>query len=162
MKNRIGLVYEDKPAYDIWLKLVLGGVLLITFVSGIALLFQEPEGAWVMFGETLFLALLFKAILPTRHQIFADRIRIVLGGPFAMNIPFTSIKEVRPGSSRQTMIYSGLRFATSAKTVVEITRREGMNVVISPGKREMFLEQFHQAYRTWANSFKTEAMSHKS
>ncbi len=44
-----------------------------------------------MFGITLFDALLFKVILPRQYQIFEDRLRILMGGPFAINIFFSSI-----------------------------------------------------------------------
>jgi len=64
-------VYEDTPRYDFWLKILLGGILGLTLVLGIAsLLWQDVEAALVMFGVTLFDALLFKAILPQRFQIF--------------------------------------------------------------------------------------------
>nr|NGX53905.1 hypothetical protein [Chlamydiota bacterium] len=61
MKN---LVYEDTPRYDFWLKLVLGGILALTLVLGIILLFNDVEAAWVMFGVTLFES------LPVSHKLF--------------------------------------------------------------------------------------------
>ena len=68
MKN---LIYEDTARYDFWLKILLGGILRLTLVLGIAsLLWQDVEAASVMFGVTLFDALLFKVILPQRFQIF--------------------------------------------------------------------------------------------
>ncbi|MBI4285031.1 MAG: PH domain-containing protein [Chloroflexi bacterium] len=145
LKLRAALIYQDTPRYDFWLKAILGGVLLLTFVLGIVLLYEDPIGAWVMFGATVFDALLFKAILPRRFEIFEDRIRIALGGPFALNIPLAHIKEARAGTGRQTMFYSGIRFATSSHSVVEIRRSKGMNLVISPGNRDRFLEETAKA-----------------
>jgi len=73
------LIYEDTARYDLGLKILLGGILGLTLVLGIAsLLWQDVEAALVMFGVTLFVALLFKAILPQRFQIFEDGVRIVL------------------------------------------------------------------------------------
>jgi len=74
MKN---LVYEDTPRYDFWLKSILGGVLALTLILGVILLSEDIGAALAMFGVTLFDALLFKAILPRRYQIFQDRVRIV-------------------------------------------------------------------------------------
>lgn len=86
-----------------------------------------------------------KAILPRRFQIFEDRLRILLGGPFAINIPFANIAEAKPASGRKATIYSGLRLATSSYHVVEIIRKKGLNLVISPAHDDMFLEQLNQA-----------------
>jgi len=139
------LLYEDTPHYDFWLKLILGGILVLTFILGIIFISQDTEAAVVMFGITLFDALLFKAILPRRFQIFEDRLRILLGGPFAINIPFANIAEAKPASGRKATIYSGLRLATSSYHVVEIIRKKGLNLVISPAHDDMFLEQLNQA-----------------
>ena len=139
------LVYEDSPRYDLWLKLILGGVLAWPFVLGAVLLSENAGAALIMFGVTAFEALLLKAILPQRFQIFEDRFKIVLGGPFALNIPFSNIRDVLAAPGVKTLIYRGIRFATSTKTVVEIVRRKGLNLVISPANRGTFLEQLQQA-----------------
>ena len=143
MKTNI-LLYEDTPKYDSWLKLILGGVLALTFILGIIFISQETEAAMAMFGITLFDAL-FKAILPRRFQIFEDRLKILLGGPFAINIPFSNIAEAKPASGRKVFAYWGIRFATSIHHVVEIVRKKGLNLVISPKNDDMFLEQLNQA-----------------
>ena len=60
------LVYEDRARYDLWLKLILGGVLAITLIVGVILISEDIEAALVMLGVTIFDALLFKAILPRK------------------------------------------------------------------------------------------------
>ena len=35
---RVDLIYEDRPRYDSWLRLLLGGILLIVFTLGLWLL----------------------------------------------------------------------------------------------------------------------------
>ena len=144
------LLYEDTPKYDSWLKLILGGVLALTFILGIIFIYQDTEAAIAMFGITLFDALLFKAILPRRYQIFEDRLKILLGGLFSINIPFSNIAEAKPASGRKAFAYGGLRFATSARNVVEIVRKKGLNLVISPRNDDMFLEQLNQARKLWS------------
>jgi len=103
------LVYEDTPGYDLWLKSILGGVLALTLILGVVLLSEDIGAALAMFGLTLFDALLFKAILPQRFQIYQDRVRIVLGGPLAINIPFSNIRTVRTVSARKVFVYWGNR-----------------------------------------------------
>ena len=145
------LVYEDIPRYDFWLKFILGGVLALTLILGVILLSEDIGAALAMFGVTLFDALLFKAILPRRYQIFQDRVRIVLGGPFAINIPLANIREARQASSSKAFAYRGFRFATSTHFVLEIVRKKGLSLVISPFSGDLFLEQLNQALKATSN-----------
>lgn len=147
-----GLVYEDTPRYDLWLKLVLGGVLAFTFIIGLVLLFDNLEAAMVVFGVTVIDAFLFWTILPRRFQIYEDRIRIVFGAPFSINIPFQNIAEIKQASSSKAFFYWGLRFATSTESLVEIVRRNGLNLLISPGNSDTFIEQFSRLYERLAQS----------
>ena len=145
------LVYEDTAQYDLWLKLIVGSVLALTLVLGIVLLSIDFIGAWVSFGVTAFDAVLFYAILPRRYQILRDRVRIVLGRPLAWNIPFSTIREFRSAAGSKAFAYRGVRFATSSRSVVEIIRRRGLSVVISPANRDVFLEQANQALKAVPN-----------
>ncbi len=148
MKSPAFLLYEDKPGMDLWLKILLGGILVLFLVMGGVLLFQNKADAFGMFGIAVFYALLFRVIMPQRYQIYSDKIRIVFGGPFAWNIPFSTIEEVRSASGAKAFAYSGVRFATSSKNVVEIRRSRGCNVVISPANRDVFLEQAGRAMKS--------------
>ena len=145
------MVYEDTPRYDSWLKLLLGSVLALTLILGFVLLPTDIGAAWVMFAVTLFDALLFKAILPRRYQIFQDRVRIVLGGPFALNIPLSDISEARSAPGSRAFIYWGIRLATSSSGV-EIVRKKGLSLVISPANADMFLEQLNRALKASSDS----------
>ena len=136
------------PEYSFWLKLILGSVLALTFILGLVFLSIDTKAALVMFGITNFGALLFKAILPRRFQIFEDRLKILFGESFAINIPLVYIAESKSVSSSNAFAYSGLRFATSTRRVIEIVRKKGMNLVISPRNNEMFLEQLNQAWQS--------------
>ena len=145
------LVYEDTPRYDLWLKLMLGSILALTLILGIVLLPTDTVVACAMFGVTLFDGLLFKAILPRRFQIFQDRVKIVLGGPLVLNIPLLDISEARRASASKAFAYWGLRFVTSTQSIVEIVRKKGLSVVISPVNADMFLEQLNQALGAASN-----------
>jgi len=140
-------MYEDIPRYDWSLKLILGAVLAGTFVAGIVLLFTDVAGGLTMFGVTLLDALLFYFVAPRRYQIFNTKVRIVLGWPFGMDIPLSTIKEVHPASRWDTFGYWGIRLATSSNGAMEIVRTKGWNVVISPSNREAFLERLNQSLK---------------
>jgi hypothetical protein len=144
-------IYEDDPVYDRWLKVLLGIVLALTFLAGVLLIFEDIWTSIAMFGITLFEALLCIAILPRRFQVFQDRLRIVLGGPLALNIPFSSILEARVASGLEAFAHWGLRFITSTRNLVEIVRHEGLNVVIAPANRDIFLQQLYKGIKASRN-----------
>ena len=141
------LLYQDKPKYDLWLKFILGSIVTFTFVLGVIYISRDTEAAIVMFGITLFVGLLFKAILPRKLQIFDDKLRIVLGGPLSVDIALSNIAEVKTTSGSKALVYWGIKFATSTSHVVEIIRKKGLNMIISPGNPDMFMEQFKQAQK---------------
>ena len=145
------LIYEDTPRYDIWLKLTLGGTLAFTFILGWILISEDIGVALLMFAVTIFDALLFRAVLPKRFQIFEDRMKIVLGLHFAISIPFSNIVDARSASGDKTFIYWGIRFATSTRSVVEIVRKRGLNMVISPSQDDIFLERLNHARNMASN-----------
>jgi hypothetical protein len=142
------LIHEDRPQQDVWLRLILFGVLGLTLVLGIVFLEIDRAGAKAMFGVTAFDALLFNFILPRSYQIYSNRLVIVLGRPFKMTIPYANITTVRKVSGSNALGSGGIRFATSTKFVVEVTRRKGLSVIISPSDGEIFLEQLGQAMKT--------------
>ena len=146
--NKGYMVYEERAPYDTWLKVVLGGVTLLTLGLGFWLLTEDIEGAFAMFGITAFDLALFYFILPRKYQVHSDRLTVVMGPPLSLSVPFSSISEVRPAPGRYAMGYNGLRFATSSKNVLEIKRRRGLNMVISPAS-EMFLEQLNRAMKDY-------------
>jgi hypothetical protein len=138
-------IYEDRPKYDKSLKVLLVSILALTLVPGLICIPVNIELALSLIGVTAFDGLLFAVIIPRSYQIFEGRIRIKLGGPLAINIPMEDIKEVKRAGGSEAFIYWGIRLATSTSTVIEIVRRKGMNVVISPRDDDMFLDQFEQA-----------------
>jgi hypothetical protein len=141
------LMYEDIPRYDWWVKLILGSVLAATLIAGIVLVFNDIADALVMFGLTAFDALTIYLVMPKRYQLFDNKVRIVLGGPFGMDIPLSNIKEVRPASGSKTSAFWGIQLATSSRTAMEIIRKKGWSVLISPSDREAFLERLNEALK---------------
>lgn len=152
MQRRLNLIYEDKARFDLWLKVILACIPLMMLVLGIILLSEEPEASRAMFGVTVFIVLLFYAVMPRKYQVYTESVRIVLGWPFAFKIPLSKIKEVKPGSGMHAYLNLGLSFATSAKTVLTIVRRKGMTVYISPFDRGRFLEEVSQVLEAWQAS----------
>jgi len=149
------LIYETGSRYDRLQKVVFVGLPALTFAIGVALLPGSKEDALVLFAITAFYALLFHSISPRKFQIYEDRLRIVLGKPFAFSLSFATIKTFQPASSVKSYIYMGVRWATSSQNVVEIVRHKGMNMVISPSDKESFLDQANDALKKYQQSSST-------
>ncbi len=143
------LIYETGAKYDLKMKLLVTIVLAATLVPGFILLATgDYADGWIMLGVSAFDALLFHAVLPRRYHLFTDKLRIVLGRPFAINIRYSTITDVHAGTTSQAFIYWGIRFATSSDNIIEIVRGRGLSMVISPENKTVFLEQLRQLLAT--------------
>jgi Bacterial PH domain len=141
------LIHEEKAEISPWFKLLAIiplGMLIGAIVSSFT---EDPEAFFVLFGEAILFTAIFYFILPGKYQIYQDKLRIELGKPFKIDIPLSTIKEVRHSSGFKAYAYSGVRFATSSRYVIEIVRTRGMNYVISPQNGDIFLEQLNQAIK---------------
>lgn len=141
------LMYEDTARYDKLQFVVLAVILAASLVPAIVYLFFDTAGAAFLFGITLLDALIFHLVFPRRYQVFNTKLRIVMGWPISWDIKLATIKEARPAPAISTWIYSGFRLATSSATAVEVVRKRGMGVIISPSDRKTFLEQLNAAIR---------------
>jgi hypothetical protein len=141
------LIHEEKAEYDQWLK-VLYIIPLGLLVGAIILAsYHDMEAFLALLGEAIVVTLIFYFVMPRKYQIFQDKVNIVLGSPFTISIPLTTIKEAKHSKGSKAYVYSGVRFATSSRYVVEIVRNKGMNYVISPQNGDLFLEQLNQAIK---------------
>ena len=89
------LLYQDKPAYGLFLKLImiaLPGALLITSIY----LFSSSEntGGLVLLAEAFIVGLIFWSVFPRSYQVYEDHLRIVLGGPFSIKVGFDKIEAI--------------------------------------------------------------------
>jgi hypothetical protein len=150
VRYKTGIVYEEAVPSAQWLNILFVVIVLATLLPGIWMLSLPTDrlDAYIMFVTAAFLAALFYFIMPRRIQIYEDRIRIALGGPFGINIPFSQIASVKAGMSLSSHVYA-MKFATSSRTAVEILRKRGGAVVFSTRNRDMFLEQLNQAMQVY-------------
>jgi hypothetical protein len=141
------LMYEDAPRYDWITKTLIAAILVALLVAGIVLLFYAVAAGMALLGDTLLVALIFYFVFPRRYQVFNTKLRIVLGWPLGWDIPLSTIEEAHAASGIARWVYWGVRLATSSETAVEIVRKKGMNVIISPSNRETFLERLNDALK---------------
>jgi hypothetical protein len=103
------------------------------------------RGTYYLLGLTAFDALLLYSIMPRKLQIYSDRFRVALGGPFVISVRFVALKGAHEAASVKSWVYWGIRLATSPRNVVEIERSGGLNMVVSPRDMPFFLEQLNAA-----------------
>ena len=147
----------SKARYDAWLSAILVGSLLVPPVIGVVLFGAgDAMGGGILMAVTVFNTLIFWCVLPRGCEIWADRLRIVFGWPFALNLPFDTVAEIRPARAIDAWVYKGLKFVTSTRTPVDVRRSKGINILISPQDCQEFIEKAHQALSRHRGKLDTE------
>ncbi len=84
--------------------------------------------------------------LVTKHQIFSDKIRIVMAWIFHFEIPFNNIEKISEATVNALWGFH-LNFIplVCGDDVVQITRKHGWKVNIIPSDRRVFLENLNKA-----------------
>jgi hypothetical protein len=140
-------VYEDTPRYDIYLKAIMVLPVFFILMGAYYLIITQIEAATDMFALTLLMGATYWAIFPRKYTILDSRIKIALGGPFAFNIPFSNLETARAPEGATF----GINFPTcfSNERTVQIIRKKGWYVNITPTDRELFLENLNKALQDW-------------
>ncbi|MEM0303464.1 MAG: PH domain-containing protein [Archaeoglobaceae archaeon] len=142
------ILYEDKPKYDNWAKIMLSFapslmLLLIILIEYDLLPTESEEEAMfakqILFASIAIILILYWAILPRRFEIHEDKLKIIFGF-FTYSIPLQDVAEVRRAESWKAFAYKGLRFTTSIGNIVEIRKKKGISIVISPSNPDLFIE----------------------
>ena len=155
--------HQDSLKWDWWLKLVL--VFSVVLILALGVLFfidgyyhdvvpSEPDGesrlgGIILLASTVFMLALYWAVLPRRLYILQDRVRIKFGA-FSLNYPFDSIESAR--TAKGIVATTGVNAVTSFGNQVEIVRKGGGSVRMSPVQRDLFLENLTRALRDWQRS----------
>jgi len=141
------VVYEDRPRTDIWLKLIFLLPVALIFISAFIFSKSDPAGIYVAIGAAIIMAILYFLIIPTRYCILNNKMRIEFRGPFAFNMPFDTITDVR--DARWSTAGINLPTTMSQSSVLEIVRKGRMSVTITPADKQAFVSNFHKAFQDW-------------
>ena len=146
--SRSLLLYEDQPSYGLFLRLlfvIVPGVLLAASVylwsSG------EGSGGLALLAEAFLIGFIFWIVFPRSYRVYEDHLRIVLGGPFSVKVGFDRIKAIRV--TRRLIL--SINFVTRLSwDYVEIARKGGLSVAITPRDNNLFVENANRALSEWA------------
>ncbi len=139
------LVYEDIPLYDKWFRAILGLILIAVLVPALVMINSDPETSIGLFGTAVFVVILLWVILPRKYLVLNDRLKIILGMGLSISVALDNIEAARIPKG----LTAGINFITSIRNPVEIVRRKGLNINISPGNRDLFLENMDRALNDW-------------
>jgi hypothetical protein len=140
------LLYQDKPKYGLLLKLVLIIPAAFLVASIFLWLSGEIDGGIALFIEAIIVGLIFWFVFPRAYQVYEDHLRIVMGSPFSVKVRFQKIKTIRVTNRNSLTI----NFATKiTQNYVEIAKKNGLSIAITPSDNDSFVENANQALNRW-------------
>jgi len=144
--SRSLLLYQDKPKYGLLLKLIL--IIPVAFLVGSLYLYLsgDTSGSLALLPEAFIVGLIFWLVFPREYQVYEDHLRIVLGGPFSVKVGFHNIKAIRITSRTGLTVNLVTRIA---KSYVEIAKKRGWSIAITPSANDSFVENANRAFEQW-------------
>jgi hypothetical protein len=139
------LLYQDEPPARLLrvLFLVIPAILLFT---GIRIRPTDYSAGAFLMVEGLIVGLLLQMVLPRRYEIYEDRLRIVLGGPFGVTLMFDRIRDIQV--TGRTSFTVNL-VTTFAMKYTLITMKKGPGFAITPKAGEDFVKRAREAMADW-------------
>ncbi len=145
--SRSLLLYQDEPAYGLLLKLVVV-IMPAVFLAASIYVWSlgDTSGGLALLVEAFIISLIFWIVFPRKYQVYEDHVRIVLGGPFSVKIGFDKIKTIEVTSRLSFTV----NFATRiTKSYVEIAKKRGLSIAITPRANDLFAENANRALSQW-------------
>ena len=140
------LLYQDRPKYRLLLKLIL--IIPAAFLAASIYLWSsgDTSDSLALLIEAFIIGLIFWVVFPREYQVYEDHLRIVLGGTFSVKVRFQNIKTIRITSR----LFFSVNFVTRiTKSYVEIVKRKGLSIAITPTANDSFVENANRALGQW-------------
>jgi hypothetical protein len=152
------LVYQDESS-SLSLRLLFMIIPAVFWAVSIYLWSaRDPSAGVALLAAGLLMSGIFLVVFPRKYQVYEDCLRIVLGGPFAITLPFDRIKNVEI-TSRTGFTMNLVNRITREYTL--IVTKGGLNFAITPASNETFVERSRQAIEEWARTRGEHAYSMK-
>lgn len=144
------LLYQDKPAYGLLLKLIIVITPVALLAASIYVLsLGDGSGGLALLVEAFITGFIFWIVFPRRYQVYEDHVCIVLGGPFSVKVGFDKIKTIEV-TSRLTF---SVNFVTKlTKSYVEIAKKRGLSIAITPRANDLFVKNANRALSQWVKT----------
>ena len=106
----------------------------------------DSPGSLALLVEAFIIGFVFWAVFPRKYQVYEDHVRIVLGGPFSVKVGFDKIKTIEVTSR----LSFSVNFVTAVtKSYVEIAKKKGLSIAITPRASDLFVENANRALSQW-------------
>ena len=128
------------------MKLIL--IIPVTFLLGSLYLYLSGDvsGSLALLPGALFSGLIFWFVFPRGYQVYDDHLRIALGRPFSVKVRFQSVKTIRITNRTGLTVNFVTRIT---KNYIEIVKKRGWNIVITPIDNDAFVENANRALEQW-------------
>jgi hypothetical protein len=142
------VIYEDKPRTDTWIRSIVWLPSVILAATAVPLMSKSLEaGIYTLCAAAAVGLALNFLVIPTGYVIYNDKITVRFRGPFAFNMPFSTVTAIR--SSRWSTVGVNLPTNMSQANAVEIVRRRRLSVTITPSDKQAFITNFESVYKEW-------------
>jgi hypothetical protein len=140
------LLHQDKPQYGLFVKLIL--IIPVILLASSIYLWSTGDvvRGLVLLTEAFIMGLIFWFVFPREYQVYENHLRIVLGGSFSVKIGFQNIEAIRITSRLSFNINFVTRITGS---YVEIAKKKGISIAITPTDKESFVEKANSALSQW-------------
>ena len=99
-----------------------------------------------MLLEAFIVGLIFWLVFPREYRVYEDHLRIVLGGPFSVKVGFENIRAIRTTGKTAFTVNFVTRIT---KSYVEIAKKRGLSIAITPTDNDSFVENANRALEQW-------------
>ena len=141
------LLHRDRPQYGLLMKLVLLIPVALLVVGVYLWLSGDTTDGLALLPQAFIMGLVYWLIFPREYQVYEDHLRIVLGGPFSVKVGFGNLKTIRIATGR---IGLSVNFVTRiTRSYVEIVKKRGWSITITPTDRDSFVENANRALNRW-------------
>jgi hypothetical protein len=143
------LLYQDKPKYGLFLKLIL--IIPVALLASSIYLWSTGDApiSLALLTEAFIIGLILWFVLPREYQVYENHLRIVLGGPFSVKVGFQNIEAIRITSR----VSFSINFVTRiTRSYVEIVIKKGMSIAITPTDDKSFVEKANLALSQWVKT----------
>lgn len=144
------LLYRDEPASGLLLKLIIVIIPVALLAASMYVLsLGDGSAGLVLLVETFIIGFIFWVVFPRKYEVYEDHLRIVLGGPFSVRVGFDKIKAIGV-TSRLT--FSVNLVTNLTKSHVEIAKKRGPSIAITPRANHLFVENANRALSHWVKT----------
>lgn len=107
---------------------------------------DDISGSLALLSQAFIIGLIFWFVFPREYQVYEDHLRIALGGPFSVKVDFQNIKTVRITNRTGLTVNFVTRIT---KSYVEIVKKKGWSIAITPTDNDSFVENANRALEQW-------------